>query len=94
LIQPFTTKWENGASRTEWCSYNMGNVIANNKGDTDNKIKYENLLRNLKKVRRKKVLLFIAQTEKNNLERYIVKLAIKKNHSFKEWPHILIFIFQ
>jgi hypothetical protein len=54
----------------------MGNVIANNKGDTDNKIKYENLLSEIsKKYGERKFLLFIAQTEKDNLERYIVKLA-------------------
>jgi hypothetical protein len=40
-------------------SYNMGNVIANNKGDTDNKIKYENLLRNLKKVMEKESFYYL-----------------------------------
>jgi Fic family protein/DNA-binding XRE family transcriptional regulator len=77
LIQPFTTN--NG--KTARLVQNLvllqhGYVIANNKGDTDNKIKYENLLRKSQKSTEKEsFLLFIAQTEKDNLERYIVKLA-------------------
>jgi hypothetical protein len=51
--------WENGASLYRICAHNMGNVIANNKGDTDNKIKYENLLRNLKKVMEKESFYYL-----------------------------------
>jgi Fic family protein/DNA-binding XRE family transcriptional regulator len=53
-----------------------GYVVASNKGDTDNKVNYENLLRMAQNSTGKEsFLLFIGQTEKECLEQYIGKIA-------------------
>jgi hypothetical protein len=52
----------------------MGNVIANNKGDTDNKSGMKTYFEISKKWR-KKVFIIYSTNRKDNLERYIVKLA-------------------
>ena len=73
LIQPFTTN--NG--KTSRLVQNLillqqGYVITNNKGDHDNKLRYESTM---SKGDKEEFLLLIAQTAKDSLERYIGKIA-------------------